>query len=419
MQDTDLQDLQKDTFVIVIVLVVALALTFAYVMLVRAYLFDENDFLWWLPSVLTLATCGFSYKLYKGDRFRRGTYVFIGGLILSITSFMLWPHLQFSNFVAYLLVLVVAMAGLLINPQAAAQAANFVAVVTLGTAFVLHGLHWEPFISLLPPLAVTYAMAAVSWVSSNHLTTTLKWAMDSQERAQQRSLELFESQQELKKAYFMLETANVRLKQAEAEAVQANEFKTRFITSLSHELRTPLSAIINFSYILSRKHHGEVTQEQSDYLTRIYDAGNLLLEIVNDLLDLAKVESGQMDIFQEPIDLVAIGAAVITTISGLIGDKPVELRQEISPNLPDVSGDETRIRQILLNLLGNAVKYTEAGHITLRISQDNDDFVKVSVSDTGMGISASAIRGWGSNARTLSGSSKNSSRLKKRLPYAR
>jgi signal transduction histidine kinase len=209
--------------------------------------------------------------------------------------------------------------------------------------------------------------------------------MESQARAQQRSRELFESQQETQKAYQLLETTNIRLREAEAAAVQANEFKSRFITNLSHELRTPLSAIINFSFILSKDHLGTVTEEQRDYLTRIYGAGNLLLDIVNDLLDLAKIEAGQMELFLEPVDLEAISISVMTTVSGLITDNTIELHQDIEPGLKKITGDGTRIRQILLNLLGNAVKYTNEGSITLKISQ-KADFVKVSITDTGLGI---------------------------------
>jgi signal transduction histidine kinase len=229
-------------------------------------------------------------------------------------------------------------------------------------------------------------MAIVSWVSSEHLTTAMSWALHSQERAHQRTQELFESQQELQKAYQLLETTNVRLKAAEMAAVEANELKTRFITNLSHELRTPLNAIINFSYILSKSHHGTVTPEQADYLTRIHNSGELLLQIVNDLLDLAKIEAGQMDLFKEQIDLAAVGQSVLSTISGLITDKPIELRQEIPPALPKVVGDETRLRQVLLNLLGNAAKYTDQGSITLRLSTNGNNMVKVSVIDTGIGI---------------------------------
>jgi signal transduction histidine kinase len=93
-----------------------------------------------------------------------------------------------------------------------------------------------------------------------------------------------------------------------------------------------------------------------------------------------------MDLFREQIDLAAVSQSVLSTISGLLTDKPVELRQEIPPALPQVIGDETRLRQVLLNLLGNAAKYTDQGSITLRLSANGNNSVKVSVIDTGIGI---------------------------------
>jgi signal transduction histidine kinase len=388
MRDSDLQELQKDTFDILVLLVGIYGFILLYTMMIKTYVLDHLIPHWWLPSAIIFVTCIYSYKLRKRNQYRRGSYVFIGGLIVAVISFIFLSRSQFQQREAYLFILIVAMAGLLINPQAAADAAGFAVVATLGTAFVVGGISWDSFISLFslfPPLALTCGMAAVSWVSSDHLTTTLQWAMDSQARAQQRSRELFEKQQELQKAYLMLETANLRLQQAEAAANQANRFKTRFVTSLSHELRTPLSAIINFSFILAKDHHGTVTNEQRDYLTRIHDAGNLLLEIVNDLLDLAKIESGQMEIFREPIDLAPIASSVMNTISGLVTSQ-VKLWQDVPAGLPQVDGDETRIRQIMLNLLSNAAKYTEKGQITLRIAQADAQFVRISIIDTGIGI---------------------------------
>ncbi|MBI1880054.1 MAG: HAMP domain-containing histidine kinase, partial [Chloroflexi bacterium] len=390
--DTDLQELQKDTFVVVLVLVIVLALILFYVMLLAqsfAVPAAQADYrFWWLPSTLACLVCYFSFRLYKANHFRPATYVFVGGLTLTVLSFTLWSNSSFNYLQVYLLLLIVAMAGLLISPQAAAQTAVFVVLVTLSAAFYFYGFSWQTVRPLVAPLSMACGMAVVSWVSSEHLTTAMGWALHSQERAHQRTQELFESQQELKKAYHLLETTNVRLKAAEAAAVETNRLKTRFITNLSHELRTPLNAIINFSYILSKNHHGAVTPEQADYLTRIHNSGELLLQIVNDLLDLAKIEAGQMDLFKEQIDLAAMSENVLSTVSGLLTDKPVELRREISPTLPRVVGDETRLRQVLLNLLGNAAKYTDQGSITLRAARNGSDFVKVSVIDTGIGIRA-------------------------------
>lgn len=386
MEDSDLQELQKDTFVIIIALVIVLGFILFYFSVIETFVFGHNNPLWWIPSVLIFATCFYSYKLYRNDRFRAGTYVFAGGLTLFVVSFMIAPNTQFPQLEIYMLALVVTTAGILIGPQAAVQTAGFAIVATMGMAVILNGISWDSIALLITPLVMTLVVAAAIWIGFDPLISVIKVLLESHGRAHQRSRKLFESQYELEIAYKMLEQANNALTAAQATAVQANEFKTRFVTNLSHELRTPLSAIINLSFILSKGRYGDVTPEQGDYLTRIHDAGNLLLQIVNDLLDLAKIEAGQMQVFREPVDLAAIAANVITTVSGLITDKPIELRQEIEPNLPAIYGDGTRIRQIMLNLLGNAIKYTDEGTITLRITQDSADFIKVSVIDTGTGI---------------------------------
>lgn len=387
MEDPNIQDLQEDTFVVVIALVAILAAGFFYIVLI-AFLTSPKTMtpFWWLPASLALFSSAAGYHLYQWHRFRLGTRVFIVGLMLAVISFATWSMAQFAAIEAYLLLLVVAMAGLLINPAAALRTAGLAIVTALAACFSLYGVSWAVLHSLLAPLAMTAAMAIISWVSSDHLMTAVSWAMQSQERARQRTMDLLESQQELQKAYRLLESTNIRLQEAEAAAVKANELKTRFITNLSHELRTPLGAIINFSYILSRKHHGALTPEQHDYLARIHNAGELLVEIVNDLLDLAKIEAGQMELFREPVDLAGLSLDVLGTIAGLLADKPVELRSEMPPFLPQVSGDETRIRQVLLNILGNAAKYTHKGAITLRIVDTGTGMAQVSVTDTGIGI---------------------------------
>lgn len=393
MEDSDLQELQKDIFVIIITLVIILGFILFYTSLIKTLVFGHDNIFWWIPPVLVLATCFYSYKLYRHDRFRLGTYVFIGGLTLFTVSFMIAPSVQFPQLEIYLLALVVVSAGILIGRYAAGQAAGFAIITTLGVGMALNGTSWDSIVPLIVPLVITLVATVAVLIGFDPLINVIKMLLEGHGRAHQRSQRLFESQYELEIAYKLLEQANKALAEAQATAVQANEFKTRFVTNLSHELRTPLSAIINLSYILSKGRHGEVTPAQGDYLIRIHDAGNLLLQIVNDLLDLAKIEAGQMQLFREPVDLAVLAANVITTVSGLITDKPVELRQEIKPNLPTIYGDGTRIRQIMLNLLGNAIKHTDQGSVTLRVTQDNADFIKISIIDTGTGIKPEEFEG--------------------------
>ncbi|MBN1993557.1 MAG: HAMP domain-containing histidine kinase [Anaerolineae bacterium] len=194
-------------------------------------------------------------------------------------------------------------------------------------------------------------------------------------------------QNNLQKVCAALKATRQHLQKAEHAAAEAKALQHRFISNLSHEMRTPLTAIINFSYILSQTDGGgDMSEEQKlDYLGRIYEAGEFLRDIANDLLDLAKIEAGQMELFWEPVDLAEISAGVMKTVAGLIEDKPIALRQEIPPYLPAINADKVRIRQILLNLLSNAAKYTNQGDITLRVTDHNSQ-LKISVIDTGIGI---------------------------------
>jgi len=183
--------------------------------------------------------------------------------------------------------------------------------------------------------------------------------------------------------------SNARLFQAaqvaRLEAEQANRLKSRFLASMSHELRTPLNSIINFAYLLGLGVEGEINLAQADLLNRIGDSGRYLLGLINDLLDLAKIEAGKLELFLEELDLRPLINSTLSTTAGLLRNKPIELRQEVPDDLPTVVVDATRMRQVLLNLLSNATKFTLQGHITVRVWFDATTLT-VSVQDTGLGI---------------------------------
>jgi signal transduction histidine kinase len=387
MQDTYLRDLQKETFSVLVVLAAIISVVQLFVVTViwRKAMLTEISL--WLPSAFALLTCFLSYRFYKVDRFRRATYIFIGGLTLAVISFMLWPETQFVTKQVYLLLLVVAMAGVLISPRATIVVAAFAVGVTVLVALIVYGFLWSTLQPLIVPLGMTGAMALISWISAANLLRALEWAIYSEKAALDRSGQILERQQELEEAYAVQESTNVQLKEAEITAKKASELKTRFISNLSHEMRTPLTAIINFSYILSQMDADVTEEQQKDYLKRIYEAGEFLRDISNDLLDLAKIEAGQMELFLESVDLVEVGASAVNTTAVLIADKPVEMRFIHPNNLSKIQADKVRVQQILLNLLGNAAKYTEEGHITLQLSQ-NDGNLQISVIDTGIGIKA-------------------------------
>lgn len=183
------------------------------------------------------------------------------------------------------------------------------------------------------------------------------------------------------------EAARAAAEAAQATAEAANQFKSQFLANMSHELRTPLNSIINFAYLLVLGTEGALTPGQEDMLRRIGDAGHHLLGLINDILDLAKIEAGRLEVFFQEVDMRALIQSVTATAVGLLRDKPVALRNETPSDLPPVRADAIRVRQVLLNLLSNAARFTEAGAIVVRAVADGE-WVTISVADTGVGLAA-------------------------------
>ena len=182
---------------------------------------------------------------------------------------------------------------------------------------------------------------------------------------------------------------NARAYEAEREAVErireADRLKTQFLANMSHELRTPLNSIIGFSRVILRGIDGPLTELQQTDLTSIYNSGQHLLSLINNILDLSKIEAGKMELSIEPVNLPDIAKSVMSTAIALVKDKPVKLVQEVPTDLPTVMADQTRVRQIMLNLVSNAAKFTEKGAITLRVVPYPKELY-ISVTDTGIGI---------------------------------
>ncbi|MBL6965230.1 MAG: GAF domain-containing protein [Anaerolineales bacterium] len=187
---------------------------------------------------------------------------------------------------------------------------------------------------------------------------------------------------------------NARLYEEQRETAEQlrelDKLKSQFLANMSHELRTPLNSIIGFSRVIMKGIDGPVTDQQQQDLSAIYSAGQHLLNMINDILDISKIEAGKMELAFEEIDLTEIFESVLSTARGLVKDKPVKLISSTIETLPRVHADPTRIRQILLNLLSNAAKFTDEGSITLSAKQQLDSYdqpeIFISVTDTGVGI---------------------------------
>ncbi len=178
------------------------------------------------------------------------------------------------------------------------------------------------------------------------------------------------------------------LKLATAAAVSASRTKSEFLASMSHEIRTPMNAMMGVAELLSKT---PLSPDQDKYVKIFRRAGDNLLNLINDILDLSKVESSQLELEHTGFSLSELLDRVIEVVGVTAQQKGLALVSEVAPNVPtDLVGDPTRLQQVLLNVLGNAVKFTEAGEVSLRVTADVDSAVptalRFTVSDTGIGI---------------------------------
>jgi len=183
-----------------------------------------------------------------------------------------------------------------------------------------------------------------------------------------------------------------QLLQTADELREVDRMKTQFLANMSHELRTPLNSIIGFSRVMLKGIDGTLTDLQSADLTSIYNSGQHLLRMINDILDVSKIEAGRMDLSFDEVTLDEVCQSALSTARALVKDRPIELQANIPEDLPSVWADGQRVRQVLINLFSNAAKFTDEGQITLQaaVMPADPEFVTVSVHDTGIGIDSEA-----------------------------
>jgi signal transduction histidine kinase/CheY-like chemotaxis protein len=174
------------------------------------------------------------------------------------------------------------------------------------------------------------------------------------------------------------------------EIKEVDRVKSQFLANMSHELRTPLNSIIGFSRVILKGIDGPINETQKQDLSAIYNSGQHLLTLINNILDLSKIEAGKMELQISDVSIADMVNSVMSTATGLVKDKAIKLYQQIPPDLPTVKADQTRVRQILLNFVSNATKFTEEGSITVGASvitgPKGRKEVMVTIADTGNGI---------------------------------
>jgi signal transduction histidine kinase len=270
-------------------------------------------------------------------------------------------------------------------------AAGLSVVSYLAVALSL-GVSFSDIDYLIGPFVVIAIVTMATWFTTQHLNRELRRTRDSGVQIRDMLEQLRLQRVELDRNIKTLELANVRIERMNVEldvarkaAEDADRIKTEFLAHMSHELRTPLNAILNFTAFVSDGLMGDVNDEQIDTLQKVIDSGNHLLSLINDVLDISKIEAGMMNLFIEDVDINSVLRGTISTTKGLVKNKPLELIARIEDDLPHIAGDKRRIRQVFLNLVSNAVKFTPEGSIIIEANRRDGD-IHIAVRDTGIGI---------------------------------
>jgi PAS domain S-box-containing protein len=232
-------------------------------------------------------------------------------------------------------------------------------------------------------------------IRGRRLFTYIVRDVTERRRAEENIHQLNESlERRVRERTLALAKANEALELARDQANEANRAKSTFLAQMSHELRTPLNAIIGYSELLQEEAEAEGRQEFVPDLRKIVDAGNHLLTLINDVLDLSKIEAGKMELCVEPFELAPLVGSVVSTIAPLADKNANTLEVSCPAQVGVVRSDPTRVRQVLFNLLSNACKFTSRGKVSLEVTRatvDGADWVTLTVRDTGRGIKAAEL----------------------------
>ncbi|NDJ35185.1 MAG: hypothetical protein GYB64_11005 [Chloroflexi bacterium] len=190
-----------------------------------------------------------------------------------------------------------------------------------------------------------------------------------------------------------LHQTNRLLAQAQQEALEANRLKSQFLAAMSHELRTPLNAILGYSQLIKEGMTGDLNALQQDNMERIFNNGQSLLALIDDILDLSKIEAGHMELIERRVALRPWAQRVERQVKGLAEGKALAFTVRVDPAMPDeIIADPDRLRQIALNLLSNAIKFTHQGDVSMQVDRIDDGCRwALTVTDTGIGIPQDAL----------------------------
>jgi signal transduction histidine kinase/CheY-like chemotaxis protein len=227
--------------------------------------------------------------------------------------------------------------------------------------------------------------------SFNQMARDLKASIDEKDRYAEKLARLnVELEDKVRARTRELEAANRELQTANAKIREADRLKSEFLANMSHELRTPMNAIIGFTRLVRRKSADTLPLKQLENLEKVETSANQLLRLINDILDLSKIEAGKMGVSIMPFHLAPLVDTCFATVEPMVHEGKVRLLKDLPGDLPEILSDQDKLKQIIINLLSNALKFTEKGEVKLTAALENNS-LKITVSDTGIGIPAPAL----------------------------
>lgn len=347
---------------------------------------------------LALVATGLSYVVLKAGHIEAAAYIFLLGIT---TTFALQLAYIGPNVVVYaLLTLPIVIASLILDHTHTSTVTSIVSLSTIGFTSLNLGLS-AAVVPSIGPIVLYAAIAGMLYVKGYQAYERIHWTLDNQSKDNRRAEMFYDQSEQLQKAYLdvqhyssKLELVNQQLEEAQRRAERASKAKSTFLSNMSHELRTPLNVIIGYanSMLTLPQMFGstKLADVHKPYVQLIEENGHYLVGLISDVLDLGKIEAGRLELHPTATELPPLFRGVLATSVGLLKGKPVQLRSDFPDDLPTIWADPMRVRQIILNLMSNALKFTETGSVTLMARQDGD-YVNISVTDTGIGIPQPAL----------------------------
>lgn len=354
----------------------------------------QNVTLWFGMLFSIVVGCLVARVLLNRNRFNGAVGAYAAGLMVGGGLMIMYGDATASALIPFFFPLLIFMIGLLVSP-ASTFLGTLITVMIIVIAPLINPAASFGWVQIFAAI-LTLLAALLSAQVTGELYQITEWAMQNYQRERKTTNALFENRELLEKSLQRsralgeeLQEANVALDSARQAAEEAKRFRGQFLANMSHELRTPLNAIIGFSETMLKfpamyDGVGLPKAYEAD-LNQIYSSGRQLLSLINDILDLSKVDAGKLELHMQRVELQPIFDTAHSIAQGLIGEKPIKLISDLPEILPAVWADEARIRQVLLNLYSNAVKFTDQGSITLSL-RDQDEGVRISLTDTGPGI---------------------------------